>query len=49
VSSALYVGPFDPLSFVAALALLLAVAAVANWVPARRAAATDPMRVLRGD
>jgi predicted lysophospholipase L1 biosynthesis ABC-type transport system permease subunit len=41
------VKPNDPLSFVAAGALMLVVAAVAAWIPARRAARVDPMRALR--
>jgi macrolide transport system ATP-binding/permease protein len=49
LASVLYVGAFDLLSFALALAVLAAVAAVANWIPARRAAAIDPMRVLRGE
>jgi predicted permease len=43
------VAPRDPVILAGAAALLLALAAVANWIPARRAAATDPMRTLRGD
>jgi ABC-type antimicrobial peptide transport system permease subunit len=37
----------DPLVLLATGALLLAFAAAANWVPARRAARVDPMRSLR--
>jgi len=39
--------PNDPASFVAAAALMLTIAAVAAWIPARRAARVDPMRALR--
>jgi predicted permease len=37
----------DPLSLVAVILLLGAVAGVAGFIPARRAAKTDPMRALR--
>jgi len=39
--------PRDAATFVAAASLLLASAFVAAWVPARRAARLDPMKVLR--
>ncbi len=48
VESMLYgVRPYDPLAFAAAAALLLAVAAVAAWLPAWRASGIDPMSALR--
>jgi predicted permease len=47
LSSVLYVGSFDLLSFGAAALVLAAVAAFANWIPARRAAKIEPMVVLR--
>ena len=37
----------DPMTFVSAAALLMLVAALAAWLPARRASRIDPMRVLR--
>jgi putative ABC transport system permease protein len=43
------VTPADPASFVAALGLLAAVAAVACLVPARRAMRTDPVSVLKAE
>jgi putative ABC transport system permease protein len=43
------VKPRDPAVLAAAAALLLAVAAAASWLPARRAAATDPVQALKGD
>jgi len=43
------VDPFDPVSFAAAIALLLAVAALALLGPARRAFRTDLARILKAD
>jgi ABC-type antimicrobial peptide transport system permease subunit len=40
-------GSADPLIFVGAAAFLCALAAVAAWLPARRAASIDPMQALR--
>jgi len=39
--------PTDPLTFVAIATLLLVVAVVASYVPARRAMRVDPISVLR--
>jgi predicted permease len=39
----------DPLTFVVVAALLAAVATTASWVPARRAASTDPMIAMRAE
>ncbi len=41
------VKPADPISVLAAVSTLVAVAVVAAWIPARRAAAVDPMEALR--
>jgi ABC-type antimicrobial peptide transport system permease subunit len=49
LSSLLFVSPVDPMAFALALAILLSVAAFANWMPARRASRVDPMVALRGE
>jgi putative ABC transport system permease protein len=41
------VSPLDPVAFTAAAFILSASALLASWIPARRAAAVDPMTVLR--
>ena len=43
------VGSFDPVAFVGIPMLLASVALMASWVPARRAAAVDPVRALRSE
>ena len=48
LSAVLYgVSPFDPVSYLAALGLIVATTAIAAVVPARRAATIDPIRALR--
>jgi ABC-type antimicrobial peptide transport system permease subunit len=41
--------PHDPLTYAAVVALLGAVALVATWLPARRAARVNPIEVLRAE
>ena len=43
------VSPVDPLTLGAVTVVLLAIAALASWVPARRAGRTDPLEALRRD
>ena len=43
------VAPTDPLTLVAAPLLLVAVAALASWIPARRTSRLDPADVLRSE
>jgi ABC-type lipoprotein release transport system permease subunit len=50
MESLLYgVPPFDPVSFGAAAALLFGVALAAGYLPARRAALTNPIDALRAE
>jgi predicted permease len=50
VASLLYgVEPRDPVTFVGATAILVAVGAVAGWLPAWRASRIDPAEVLRAE
>ena len=43
------VNPLDPLTFCAVPVLMLLLALLAAWVPARRAASIDPMCALRSE
>jgi ABC-type antimicrobial peptide transport system permease subunit len=48
VESLLYgLAPHDPATLVAAVFMLIAVAALAGWIPAYRASRIDPAEVLR--
>ncbi len=48
IASMLYgLRSWDPVTFAASAALLIAVATAASWIPARRAAGMNPMRALR--
>jgi predicted permease len=50
IASQLYlVKSYDPLSLLAAVAVLCIAAALAGFLPARRAASVDPMQALRSD
>ena len=41
------VSPLDPLTYVSVLIILAASAVLASYLPARRAAAVDPVEALR--
>ncbi|MEP7016103.1 MAG: FtsX-like permease family protein [Verrucomicrobiota bacterium] len=50
MNSLLYgVGAWDPMTFVAIVALISVVAFLAAWLPARRAARVDPVVALRAE
>jgi ABC-type antimicrobial peptide transport system permease subunit len=41
--------PSDPTTYIAAVAVLSAIALAASWLPARRASRVDPLVALRAD
>ena len=43
------ISPLDPLTYIAVALVLAAAAAVASYLPARRAAAIDPVDALRAE
>jgi ABC-type antimicrobial peptide transport system permease subunit len=48
MASLLYgVSGYDPFAFISAILVLAFFAAIAGFIPARRAASIDPMRALR--
>ena len=50
MSSVLFgVEPMDPASYVAAVGVIVAASALASYVPARRAAAIDPIETLKAE
>jgi ABC-type antimicrobial peptide transport system permease subunit len=50
MSSLLFgIGPMDPIAYAAALGVIVAAAALASYLPARRAASIDPMQTLRAE
>jgi putative ABC transport system permease protein len=50
LASLLYgVSPVDPMSFVTIAVLVVTIAFLASYVPARRATRVDPMEALRAD
>jgi predicted permease len=48
MQAALYgIEPYDPITVIGTVVIMLTVAALAAWIPARRAAKVDPMEALR--
>ncbi len=50
MSSLLFgIGPTDAVTYVAAIGIILAAAALASYLPARRASAIDPVETLKAE
>jgi ABC-type antimicrobial peptide transport system permease subunit len=50
ISSLLFgIGPADPAAYAAALGIMIAAAALASYLPARRAATIDPVETLKAE
>ena len=50
MSSLLFgIGPMDPAAYIGALGVTIAAAALASYLPARRAAAIDPLETLKAE
>lgn len=49
ISMLVGVKPTDPLTYAAMVAIFFLIAAIASWIPARRAATLDPTRALRDE
>jgi ABC-type antimicrobial peptide transport system permease subunit len=50
MSSVLFgISPVDPAAYIAALGVMLGAAALASYLPARRAAAIDPTETLKAE
>ena len=49
LSSVLFVGALDVVSFGVAFGVLGVVAALANWIPAQRASRVDPVVALKAE
>ena len=43
------VAPLDPTAYVMAVAVIIAAAGLASYIPARRAAAIDPVETLKAE
>jgi len=49
ISMLVGVKPTDPVTYAAMVAIFFSIAALASWIPARRAALLDPTRALRDE